>query len=404
MAVNGKKLRLALVINELIPYKGGLQRFTFNFLTDLLTEELDVYLLTSKLEYDSNHIEEIKEDQFRVTLENSSGFVWCRIAVPAKPSVLKLWSFLSRTQQVIDQERFDVVYSISPLRKQDIFRLGGGIHQHWMKVRYPNPFIRWMNYIFRPIQLMNLVLERKIFQQQHATIVANSQLGKKQVLTYYQYPEHLVHVIYNGVDHALFNPENAALYRSKIRLRFRIPLDAQVILFVANDWQRKGLHTLIHALGELKKRNLSVHALIVGRGRKNKLEPLLDHYQLNDTVHFTGIAQDVLPYYGAADLFVLPTLYDPFANVCLEAMACGLPVVTTLQNGASEIIENGKNGLILRTVHDHHELAEILWNSFLTIDLRELSRAAYHKAQRYTIQQNVRENLKVIMSLNRHEN
>ena len=69
-----------------------------------------------------------------------------------------------------------------------------------------------------------------------------------------------------------------------------------------------------------------------------------------------------------------------------------------------EIIENGKNGLILRTVHDHHELAEILWNSFLTIDLRELSRAAYHKAQRYTIQQNVRENLKVIMSLNRHEN
>jgi len=64
-------------------------------------------------------------------------------------------------------------------------------------------------------------------------------------------------------------------------------------------------------------------------------------------VHFAGVQENMGPWYGAADAFALPSLYDPFPNAALEAMACGLPVITTPQSGAAELIEEGVNGYVV---------------------------------------------------------
>jgi UDP-glucose:(heptosyl)LPS alpha-1,3-glucosyltransferase len=100
-------------------------------------------------------------------------------------------------------------------------------------------------------------------------------------------------------------------------------------------------------------------------------------------------------YYAAGDLLVLPTLYDPFSNVCLEAMACGLPVVTTVGNGASEIIEEGKNGFIQRDAKSVRELAGILENCLDLVALREMGAAANRVSQGFTPERNMRETLTV---------
>jgi len=89
----------------------------------------------------------------------------------------------------------------------------------------------------------------------------------------------------------------------------------------------------------------------------DKSKALADRYGIADKIIFMGTQKEIEKYYAAADLFVLPTLYDPFSNATLEAMASGIPVVTTGNNGAAELIENGKEGFIVNDMFDAQELA-----------------------------------------------
>jgi UDP-glucose:(heptosyl)LPS alpha-1,3-glucosyltransferase len=91
--------------------------------------------------------------------------------------------------------------------------------------------------------------------------------------------------------------------------------------------------------------------VIVGADRKLKaMKVLAEKLGLSRRVHFTGPLQDVRPWYGVADGFVLPTLYDPCPNAALEAMACGLPIVTSTTCGAQEWVESGVNGWVVDAV------------------------------------------------------
>ena len=119
--------------------------------------------------------------------------------------------------------------------------------------------------------------------------------------------------------------------------------DVPLFLFVGSGFERKGLAVALKALARLPQGNL----LVIGRDRHvARYQRLADDLGLAARVQFLGALPDVRPYYGAADALVLPTLYDPFPNVALEAMACGLPVVTSTTSGAAELIANGHNGYV----------------------------------------------------------
>jgi len=202
-------------------------------------------------------------------------------------------------------------------------------------------------------------LEGKIFRNDNRRLfVTNSQLVKDQIIEYFHVPEERIKVIYNGVDSNVFNPGVKA-YRDEMRREHRIDDKDLVVLFVSNNWERKGLATIIEAIS--RTGNEQIRLLAVGRGNARRYSSLAGKNKINaGQIIFTGRTGDVEKFYGMADIFVLPSRYEPFANVCLEAMACGLPVITTKTNGASELIRGGENGFLLEAWDDSAGLSEII--------------------------------------------
>ena len=133
----------------------------------------------------------------------------------------------------------------------------------------------------------------------------------------------------------------------------------KTLLFVGSGFQRKGLYFVIKAL-PLVLKQADVRLVVVGQGNQKKADRLAEKLGVLDKISFVGPVKEVAPYYREADVFVLPSIYEPFSNACLEAMAYGLPIVTTEMNGASEDIIPGKNGFVVKDPADISTLSDAI--------------------------------------------
>ncbi len=162
-------------------------------------------------------------------------------------------------------------------------------------------------------------------------MICNSNMVKEEVRRHFGLAGDKLHVIYNGVDLTAFNPRLRAEWRARKRSELGISNSAIVFLFVGSGFARKGVPQLLRAMTGVRGAQL----VVVGEDRELALmRRAVGDMKLAERVHFAGAQKDVQPWYGMADCFVLPTLYDPFPNAALEAMACGLPLITSLQCGA----------------------------------------------------------------------
>jgi len=273
-------------------------------------------------------------------------------------SSLKNLSFAYNCRKLLARENFDIVHSLSQTFSQDVYRMGDGIHRHWLKIQTPNFFYRFLKTL-TPRQQVILFLEKKTFHpSNYRMIICNSQLCKRHAVTYFRVPEEKIRVIYNGVDHAQFHPGLRDTFNREMRKKLHISEETTVILFVARNFKRKGLHYLIQSLPLIRKGNEPIIVLVVGRGNPSPFRRIAEKMGCAEQLLFVGETEKIFQYYGVGDISVLPTLYDPFSNVCLEALACGIPVVTTRGNGASEIINPGETGFVVSDPHNHLELAK----------------------------------------------
>jgi UDP-glucose:(heptosyl)LPS alpha-1,3-glucosyltransferase len=136
---------------------------------------------------------------------------------------------------------------------------------------------------------------------------------------------------------------------------------------------------------------------VAGRGEKAPYVSLARKKGVNaDRMFFAGHVKDIEKWYGMADVFVLPSRYEPFANVCLEAMACGLPVITTKTNGASEIITPGEDGFILEDWKDSATLSTFLSRLADKDLLRKMGEKAARKATGFTWERHLEEMERVL--------
>ncbi|MBI5560483.1 MAG: glycosyltransferase family 4 protein [Deltaproteobacteria bacterium] len=311
-------------------------------------------------------------------------------------SALRLLSFNRNIRDILLRERYDCVLGLTQFFPLDIYRAGGGVYAHWMRLRYKNPAARLFKYITSPVHLVMRWLEKKIMEPgNHRLIIANSMLVKGHLMECFGLTEDYVRVVYNGVDHGLFNP-GLKRYREDVRRRFGIPRDSHVALFVSNNWKRKGLETLINALAGVP----STTAVVIGRGNKKRFLRLAQRRGVREgALIFAGPTENVERFYGAADFFVLPTRYDPCSNVCMEAMASGLPVITTRANGASEFIVEGENGYLLREWDDHAALAR-LFSVLRDGPAREaMGKKAHEKMRGFTWERTTQETLALCEAL-----
>jgi len=163
---------------------------------------------------------------------------------------------------------------------------------------------------------------------------------KREIQAAFGLDDALLPVIYNGIDPALYNPGVRA-ERQRMRRELGVPEEVPLFLFVGSGYERKGLDRVLEALPA------SCWLLVVGKDKhENRYRQLAERRGIAGRVRFIGAQREVRPYYGAADVFVFPTRYEPFGNVILEAMACGLPVITTNDCGAADLLEEGVNGAV----------------------------------------------------------
>lgn len=256
------------------------------------------------------------------------------------------WSFARAVRKLLAQRHFDIVQSHERIAGCSVYRAGDGVHAEWLVQRE-----RTLSALQRRLQSINPYhvyvkrAEREMFT--HAAlraVICNSNMVKREIGRWFNVAGDKLRVIRNGVNLTAFNPD-LRRHRDEIRTRHGIPADATLFLFVGSGFERKGVAPLLRAMAAMPR----AYLLVVGHDKKTA-RYVRDAAQLRLTkrVVFVGSVADVKPYYGAADAFVLPTLYDPFPNVVLEAMASGLPAVVSDKCGALDIIENGRNGYVCK--------------------------------------------------------
>jgi UDP-glucose:(heptosyl)LPS alpha-1,3-glucosyltransferase len=369
------------ILRKQLTFLGGAESFSKNFISKLaeLGHEVHVYA--------------IKWSPYP-----HSNIYFHKVPAITLTSFFRDLTFAISSFFIIKKQRknYDIIQSHDKTLYQDIYRAGDGCHIEWLRQRLKRKsFMGKLAVICNPYHWLILILEKMIFSgHKYKKIIAGSHFVKRNIIENYHIDENNIKVIYNAVDLKRFHPENRERYRSEIRNHYSINKDEFVVLFVGSGFERKGLNFLIHAVERVPQR---ITVLVVGKGSPRKYYPLIK----NQEIIFCGIQKDTYKYYAAADLFVFPTIYEPFGNVHLEALASGLPLITTRLSGTGELIEDGKQGFVVEQPEDIDELADKIKhlmdknvNHMMGVEARKL-------AERFTFEKYVKEVLELFASLNK---
>ena len=291
-------------------------------------------------------------------------------------SLWRDWSFARAACRAVQDQDMDLVQAHERVACCDIYRAGDGVHREWLRQRRRTlGAFGKLRLNINPYHYYVKAAETAVFESPRLrAVICNSRMVKAEIKQYFHVRDDKLHVIYNGVDTIRFNP-SLMHYRAEIRQRYKIPSHATLFLFVGSGFERKGVAVLLEALALLPD---TAYLLLVGRDKKlEKFRASAIRLGIDQRVIFAGIQKETTPFYGAADAFVLPTLYDPFPNVAFEAMASGLPIITSLKCGAAELIKNGENGYSCDAL-DKDQLASYM-DKLLAIEHRKaLGMAARH--------------------------
>lgn len=245
----------------------------------------------------------------------------------------------------VARERFQCVLSLERTACQQVYRAGDGVHRVWLE-QYRR-FSPWWRRPFIGLGAFHrnvLQLERQTFDPSRTRhVIVNSTMVRDEIVRCFAFPADRIHLVRNGVRTERFQSGQ----RDATRARLGLQPDEYTLLFVGSGWVRKGLPVLVEVLKRFHARRDPVRLIVLGKGRLRGAPP---------NVIFAGTTDSVQDYYAAADLFTFPPIYEPSANVVFEALAAGLPVITTVFNGAGEVLTPGVNGTILTDPADTNAL------------------------------------------------
>jgi len=321
-------LRIAIVRQRYNPY-GGAERFVSRALAALAARGVDATVVTRDWR----------------GAEQADGYAVLRVAPFHVGRLMRDRGFAAAVCARLAREHFDLVQSHERLECCDVYRAGDGAHRVWLdrRARDGGPLVR-VAQALSPYHRYVLAAERRMFASPRLrAVICNSRMVAHEIREHFGVADEKLHVIYNGVDLARFHPGLRGAHRAALRARLGIPESAFVYLHVGSGFARKGVARALHALAALPDRDARL--VVVGRDRAAAgMERLAARLGLAARVHFAGAQEDVAPWYGMADAFVLATLYDPMPNAAVEALASGLPIVVTAQCGAAELVAAGANG------------------------------------------------------------
>ncbi len=377
-------MKIAFCIENFITARGGAEQYV-NDLSRLLSEgEHEVHIFTLKSRKQSSgdlHIHLLK-------------------CLPV-PRFAKAVCFARRCRREVADRGFDIVHSFGRTWGMDVFQpLGGsqmaGLVGNIRSIERPyKRILKVVTYLFSLRRIAYFMIE-KVQIREANIVIAISAMVKDDLIRYCRLRPEKVRIVRNGVDLERFHPRNKNLYREKIRKLIGLNDRDIFIIFVAHNFRLKGLQSLIRTLAYLNDISPG-HPFkvgVLGAGKIKKYTSRARKLGVADRLIFLS-SEDPPRYYAAADICVHPSYYDPSALVVLEAMASGLPVITTTYCGTSEIMQDGREGFVVATPNDIPDLTDRITRLGDPELRRKMGKEGRLRAEEFPYPRNMREILDI---------
>src|SRR5262245_8108512 len=291
------------------------------------------------------------------------GMHFHRLSLPSGPRFLRPWRFAAACERALLNVQHQVTIGFDKTWGQDVLYPQGGLHAASAEHNIRKHRGRMARTLARLVKKLDVAhwsysrLERRQYVHSHRPlIVVNSHMVARHFREHYHIAPAYLKVIRSAIDAGRFADHDRPRRRLEWRRQWGIMPDETVGLFIAMNYRLKGLEPLLHAVRLLPLRR-PFRLLVIGNPRTGCYERLAGRLGIGRRVHFLGPRRDIENCYYAADFLVHPTFYDPCSLVVLEALACGLPVITSQYNGASELLTPTDDGFVIEEKHNHENLA-----------------------------------------------
>jgi UDP-glucose:(heptosyl)LPS alpha-1,3-glucosyltransferase len=325
-------VRIGLVILHADPARGGAERYTVDLAAALTKRGHHVSLLASSFSDPITGVSEVT------------------IAATGATRLGKYRRFLNHLDEHLTATKYDIVHAMLPVRRCDLYHPHAGIAAEALTKG---------NVWFNPRRRAMADVEHQLLMDERGPVVlCLSEYIKRFVTKHYPLPVERMQTLFNAVDLERFVPAPKNPQRERSCMAgpyFEVRSDDVLALMIAQDFERKGLAPAIEALARVDEDRLKL--VVVGGDEAIRYSSLATNLGVYLHMRFTGRIADPRPFYSAADFFVLPTKHDPCSLVVLEALAMGLPVISTKFNGACEIMTDGVHGYVLDDPNDLDALA-----------------------------------------------
>jgi UDP-glucose:(heptosyl)LPS alpha-1,3-glucosyltransferase len=367
---------IALCYESVLPARGGAETYIGDLARRLARDGHAVHLYTAR--WDANSL--------------PAATHYHRIEVRSGPRFLRPWRFGTACEEALKGAHHDVSMGFDKTWGQDVLYPQGGLHaasaEHNL-LKSPTKFERTLAAVGKwldPAAWSFARLERKQYlSPNRPLVVVNSFMVRKHFEQHYGIPPESVRVVRSAIDPLRFAADDRLRRRYEERDRWMVFPEETVGLFVAMNYRLKGLAPLLNALA-LVPRNKPFKLVVVGHPKYGRYQRQAEKLGVADRVRFLGHRDDPKDCYFAADFLVHPTFYDPCSLVALEALACGLPVVTSRYNGASELLTPPNDGIVIHDPHNAATLAAALYR-FTDRNYRaEASSAARQTGTKWTFE------------------
>jgi UDP-glucose:(heptosyl)LPS alpha-1,3-glucosyltransferase len=368
-------MKIALLIKRFDPTCGGAENWTWQLACWLAGEGHQVHAVAS-----------------RFTEEAPRRGIICH-AVPKVSSPL---AWAAAAEEVLKplRGRFDVVHDMGQSWCGDVFQPHSGSliaafkHSLLSQPRWLRLWKRGVAHVLPRYRTFRRLLQRQ-YDNDPRTVIAVSRMVARHMSLLHGVSEARLRIVYNGVDVERFSPEHRRKHRDAVRRQLGVG-DKPLLFMAAHNFQLKGVPTLLRATALLLRQGQRLHVAIAGHKGVKPAHRLAQQLGAAAAVSFVGSQPDIVPYYAAADVYVQPTFYDPCSLVVLEALASGVPVITSRCNGAAELMRHGREGYIIDSPGDHRALAEAIARLLDPAVRAPMETAARELAESHTFARNGR--------------
>lgn len=329
-------------------YTGGIEKYIYSLVERLLSAGHEVHYFAHRFE---------PYDHERLTFHPVP---WRRF-----PKSFRVRNFDRSLNRCLDPHEFDLVHGFTKSSRQDIYTDGSGTLLEYVDATHAE-WPEWRRRLYRasPHQRAILTLERERFQRDAIRrILPMANFVKEQILRHYPVDPERIEVTYSGVEIETFHPRHREDEGPRFREEHGIPPADAVLLFVGNDWKRKGLDVALKALPEITKTLPNARLAVAGHdNHPEQFRQLAERLGVTNRVTWLGSVREIRNAFAASDVFVFPSRYDVFGNVGLEALATGVPAVLSSASGVGELLESvrvGSDALAGERLEDPEDSSEL---------------------------------------------